>query len=164
MTKQEFRKYITEKTIYLDGATGSNLLKRGMPAGVCPEKWILEHKDVLIGLQKEYVEAGTNILYAPTFSGNRIKLKEYGLEEQCREMNMELISLSREAAGGKALVAGDITMTGEQLAPMGTMEFETLIDIYKEQIGDHDEPSGNKGSLNCSKRNLQSAGYGNHDI
>ena len=135
MTKQEFRQYIAERPIYLDGATGSNLLKRGMPAGVCPEKWILENREVLIGLQKEYVDAGTNILYAPTFSGNRIKLKEYGLDEKCRKMNMELAALSREAAGGKALVAGDITMTGEQLVPMGSMEFETLIDIYKEQIG-----------------------------
>lgn len=135
MTKQEFRQYIAEKPIYLDGATGSNLLKRGMPAGVCPEQWILEHKEVLTKLQKEYVDAGTNILYAPTFSGNRIKLKEYGLEEQSRRINMELAALSKEAAGKRALVAGDITMTGEQLVPMGSMEFETLIDIYKEQIG-----------------------------
>ncbi|MBD5106462.1 MAG: hypothetical protein HDT41_05735, partial [Lachnospiraceae bacterium] len=60
MTKQEFRQYIAERPIYLDGATGSNLLKRGMPAGVCPEKWILENREVLIGLQKEYVDAGTN--------------------------------------------------------------------------------------------------------
>lgn len=134
MTKQEFKQFLKETPIYLDGATGSNLLKRGMPGGVCPEKWILENKEVLIGLQKEYVEAGTNILYSPTFSGNRIKLKEYGLEGKIREMNLELAALSKEAAGGKALVAGDITMTGEQLVPMGTMEFENLIDIYKEQI------------------------------
>lgn len=135
MTKQAFRDLITETPIFLDGATGSNLLKRGMPAGVCPEKWILEHREVLIGLQREFVEAGSNILYAPTFSANRIKLKEYGLEEQIREMNHALVAVSKEAAGGKALVAGDLTMTGEQLAPMGKMDFEELISIYKEQIG-----------------------------
>ncbi|MCI9373173.1 MAG: dihydropteroate synthase [Lachnospiraceae bacterium] len=135
MTKQAFMDLIKETPIFLDGATGSNLLKRGMPAGVCPEKWILEHKDVLIGLQREFIEAGSNIVYAPTFSANRIKLKEYGLAEQIREMNHELVAVSREAAGTKALVAGDITMTGEQLAPMGKMDFEELIDIYKEQIG-----------------------------
>lgn len=135
MTKQAFMDLIRETPIFLDGATGSNLLKRGMPAGVCPEKWILEHREVLIGLQKEFVEAGSNILYAPTFSANRIKLKEYGLEEQIREMNHELVAVSKEAAGGKALVAGDLTMTGEQLAPMGKMDFEELISIYKEQIG-----------------------------
>jgi len=135
MTKQAFMDLIKETPIFLDGATGSNLLKRGMPAGVCPEKWILEHPEVLIGLQREFIEAGSNILYAPTFSANRIKLKEYGLEEQIREMNHELVAVSKEAAGGKALVAGDITMTGEQLAPMGKMDFEDLISIYKEQIG-----------------------------
>ena len=134
MTKQAFMDLIKETPIFLDGATGSNLLKRGMPAGVCPEKWILEHREVLIGLQREFVEAGSNILYAPTFSANRIKLKEYGLEEQIREMNHELVAVSKEAAGGKALVAGDLTMTGEQLAPMGKMDFEELISIYKEQI------------------------------
>lgn len=135
MTKQAFMDLIGETPIFLDGATGSNLLKRGMSAGVCPEKWILEHRDVLIGLQREFVEAGSNILYAPTFSANRIKLKEYGLEEQIREMNHELVAMSKKAAGGKALVAGDLTMTGEQLAPMGKMDFEELISIYKEQIG-----------------------------
>lgn len=135
MTKQDFLNLIQEHPLFLDGATGSNLLKRGMPSGVCPEKWILENKEIMIGLQKEYVEAGSNILYAPTFSANRIKLKEYGLDEQIREINCNLVAVSKEAAAGKAYVAGDITMTGEQLAPMGKMDFEELIFIYKEQIG-----------------------------
>ncbi len=135
MDKQEFQALIKENPVFLDGATGSNLLKRGMPAGVCPEKWILEHKEVLIQLQREFIEAGSNILYAPTFSANRVKLKEYGLEEQIREMNHELVAVCKEAAAGNAYVAGDITMTGEQLAPIGKMDFEELITIYKEQIG-----------------------------
>lgn len=135
MTRDEFKQLIKEHPIYLDGATGSNLLKRGMPAGVCPEEWILEHRDVLIALQKEFIEAGSNIIYAPTFSANSVKLKEYGLEDRMEQMNMELVAISKEAADGKCLVAGDLTMTGEQLAPMGTMDFEELVDIYKEQIG-----------------------------
>ncbi len=135
MDRQEFNALIKENPIFLDGATGSNLLKRGMPVGVCPEKWILEHKDVLIGLQKEYIDAGSDIIYAPTFSANRIKLKEYGIEEQICEINHELVKISKEAAGERAYVAGNITMTGEQLSPIGKMDFEELIDIYKEQIG-----------------------------
>ena len=135
MNKQEFVNIIKENPIFLDGATGSNLLKRGMPAGVCPEKWILENKEVIIGLQREFIEAGSNIIYAPTFSANRIKLKEYGLEERIREMNHDLVAVAKEAAAGKAYVAGDITMTGEQLAPIGKLDFEELIEIYKEQIG-----------------------------
>ena len=121
MKKKEFINWIDERLVYLDGATGSNLMKRGMPAGECPEKWILENPEVLINLQKEYVEAGTNILYAPTFTANRIK-----------EINEKLVSLSRTAASGRALVAGDITMTGKSLAPMGDMDFEELIRVYKE--------------------------------
>ncbi len=134
MTREEFQTLGKGYPIYLDGATGSNLQRRGMPAGVCPEEWILGNKEVLIGLQREFVAAGTDILYAPTFSANAVKLKEYGLADRIGQMNRELVALSKEAAGGKCLVAGDLTMTGEQLAPMGTMDFEQLIQIYKEQI------------------------------
>ncbi len=134
MTVEEFKQFSHNKILYLDGATGSNLMRRGMPAGVCPEKWILEHPHILKELQKEYVQAGSNIIYAPTFTANRIKLKEYGLEDRIAEINSRLIGLSREAAEGKALVAGDITMTGRQLIPMGDMDFEELILVYKEQI------------------------------
>ena len=73
MTKETFRQ-LTKNYTYLDGATGSNLVKAGMPSGVCPELWILEHPDVMLELQKSYVQAGTDILYAPTFTANRIKL------------------------------------------------------------------------------------------
>ena len=61
MTKQEFREFYQNKLIYLDGATGSNLQKAGMPTGVCPEQWILEHPDAILELQRAFVEAGTNI-------------------------------------------------------------------------------------------------------
>lgn len=134
MTREEFRNLVNQGIVLLDGATGTNLQKSGMPVGVCPEKWIIEHKEVLIKLQKEYVAAGSNILYAPTFSGNRIKLEEYGLGEEIEEINRKLVRISKEAAGDKAYVAGDLTMTGEQIYPIGTLTFEELVDIYKEQV------------------------------
>lgn len=133
MTREEFKSLVENGPVLLDGATGTNLQKAGMPVGVCPEQWILEHPDVLVDLQKRYVEAGTDILFAPTFTANRIKLREYGLEEQLSEMNRKLTELSRQAAGGKALVAGDLTMTGEQLYPLGDLQFEELVEVYKEQ-------------------------------
>ncbi len=123
-----------ENIIILDGATGSNLAAAGMPAGVCPELWILENRDVFVSLQKDYVNAGTNILYAPTFGANRIKLEEFGLADKLEEMNRSLVALSKEASGGRALVAGDITMTGKQLSPFGNLSFDALIEVYKEQI------------------------------
>lgn len=134
MTKQEFQQLCRQRIVYLDGATGSNLMKAGMPVGVCPEQWILEHEQALIDLQSAYIEAGTDILYAPTFTANRIKLKEYDLEDQIEEINTRLIKLSKMIARDKALVAADLTMTGKQLKPMGPLDFEELIDIYKEQI------------------------------
>lgn len=137
MTRKDFQKLAAKHIIYLDGATGSNLVRAGMPSGVCPEQWILEHRDVLLKLQKEYIQSGTDILFAPTFTANRIKLAEYGLESQMSAMITDLVAISKEAAAAsdkKIYIAGDITMTGEQLRPMGQMELETLIDIYKEQI------------------------------
>ena len=79
MTREKFIDFTKDHIIYLDGATGSNLVKAGMPSGVCPEQWILENPGVLIELQERYVEAGTDILFAPTFTASRIKLEEYGL-------------------------------------------------------------------------------------
>lgn len=134
MTQKEFAQYCKNGYVILDGATGSNLMRAGMPAGVCPEQWILEHRSIMLSLQKEYVAAGSNILYAPTFTANRLKLREYGLEEKQEQMIRELVGISKEAACGKALVAGDLTMTGASLTPIGTLDFEELITIYKEQI------------------------------
>ena len=134
MTKEEFRRLAQSGLLFLDGATGSNLQKQGMPVGVCPELWITEHEEIMSGLQKAYLEAGTNILYAPTFTANRIKLKEFDLEDRIEELNHKLVEISKRAADGKALVAGDLTMTGQQLKPMGPLDFEELIDVYKEQI------------------------------
>lgn len=133
MTREDFQTLVKNRPVILDGATGTNLQKAGMPVGVCPEKWILEHPQVLLDLQKEYVEAGTDILFAPTFTANRIKLEEYGLAEDLVKMNRALVALAKEAAAGKALVAGDLTMTGQQLYPIGDLMFEDLVEVYKEQ-------------------------------
>lgn len=133
MTRDEFRQLLEQGVFILDGATGTNLQKAGMPVGVCPELWIMEHPQAIQDLQRQFVEAGSRLVYAPTFTGNRIKLAEYGLEDRLIEINTRLVKLSKEAVGDKALVAGDMTMTGQQLYPMGTLTFEELVDVYKEQ-------------------------------
>lgn len=140
MTRKEFNQLVQSKFVILDGATGSNLQAAGMPSGVCPETWILNHKEVLIQLQKEYLLAGSDIILAPTFTANGIKLAEYGLEDKVEEYNQELVKLSRQAikeAGitdRKVYVAADLTMTGRQLYPMGSLSFEELVSVYKEQV------------------------------
>ena len=104
MTKQEFAALAAGKILILDGATGSNLTKAGMPKGVCTESWALKHPEVVIELQRKYVEAGSDIVYAPTFGANRASLKRFGLEDRLAELNRELVKLSKEAVAGKALV------------------------------------------------------------
>ena len=136
MTEKEFVELADKGIVVLDGGTGSMLQAAGMPAGVCPEQWILEHREIMLDIQRQYIEAGSNIIYAPTFGGNRVKLSEYGLEGDIERINKELVAISREAVAGKegCYVAGDITMTGEQLYPIGTRTFEELVEIYKEQL------------------------------
>ena len=97
MTREQLHNLIYNKIIILDGATGTNLMKAGMPVGVCPEQWILEHPDVMVELQASYIEAGSHIIYAPTFTASRIKLAEYGLEDKIEEMNKELVGISKQA-------------------------------------------------------------------
>ena len=97
MTKQDFQT-LTQNVVLLDGATGSNLMAAGMPKGVCTEEWVLAHKDVFQALQRGYVEAGSDIIYAPTFGGNRINLTMHHLQDQIKEINTRLVSYSREVA------------------------------------------------------------------
>lgn len=66
-----FREYIQQGFVFLDGATGSNLQEHGMQAGECPELWILNHPDVFVELQKQYILSGSDVLYAPTFTCNQ---------------------------------------------------------------------------------------------
>ena len=117
----------------LDGATGTELQKRGYTGGGCAEAWLLEHPDAIIEVQRRYVEAGSNIIYTPTFGANRVKLESNGIFNRVEEYNLRLAALSKEAAAGKALVAGDIAPTGLFLAPLGTASFDELVDIYTEQ-------------------------------
>ena len=129
MTKQEFQNLVSQGPLILDGATGSNLMKAGMPKGVCTEQWILEHPAALTKLQQEYVDAGSQIIYAPTFAANRISLKEHGLEDEMISMISRLVSRSKSCAKERCYVAGDLTTTGKTDIP-----YEELYNVYQEQI------------------------------
>lgn len=119
--------------LLLDGATGSELLRRGMPAGVCTERWVLEHPQVLQELQRDYVAAGANVVLAPTFGANAARMEEQGISGKVAEYNTRLVELSREAVEGKALVAGDLGPTGRSIPPFGDFSFEMLVAVYTEQ-------------------------------
>lgn len=123
-----------EGVVLLDGATGSNLMKAGLPRGVSAEQWVTEHPDVLQELQRAYVEAGSKIVYAPTFAANRISLANFGLESQVEQLNTRLVKISKEAVEGRAFVAGDLTTTGQLMEPKGDMTYEKLYHAYQEQV------------------------------
>lgn len=129
MTKHEFQELIKKGTVILDGATGSNLMRAGMPRGVCTEQWVCENPEPLTELQRSYKDAGSQIVYAATFSANRISLINHGLQDKVEELNKKLIEISKKAVGTGCLVAGDLTTTGRQGVP-----YEELLEAYKEQI------------------------------
>ena len=119
--------------LILDGATGTELQKRGFTGSDCAELWTLEHPEAILEIQRGYVEAGSRILYTPTFGANRTKLEAHGIFNLVGDFNRRLAALSKEAAGGRAWVAGDIAPTGLFLYPLGDTSFEELVDIYTEQ-------------------------------
>ena len=93
LTKEQFQQKIKEGFSILDGATGSNLRNAGMPKGCCAELWILEHPEPLVALQRAYAEAGSKIIYAPTFQAQPIALKAEGMERQTEKINEALVLL-----------------------------------------------------------------------
>lgn len=129
MNIETFKQLACEGVILLDGAMGSNLMLRGMPKGVCTEVWVSEHPQIQMDIQKEYVEAGSQIIYAPTFQANRISLGNHGLGDQVASLNKKLVAVAKEAAGNAAYVAGDISSTGRY-----TEDYSVLFDVYKEQM------------------------------
>ena len=120
----------------LDGATGSNLIDAGMPARGSAEQWVCEHPEVIVRLYKEYLEAGSDILYAATFGANRARLESHGLEDEIVRFNTVPVQLARQTATfGTHIVAGDVSMTTLMADFEDEEDFQEVVDIYKEQIG-----------------------------
>lgn len=119
--------------LILDGATGTELQKCGYKGDVSAEQWVLDNPESIVGIQKGYVAAGSNVLYSPSFGANRRKLEEHGIFNKTADYNRRLATLSQKAADGRAFVAGDISPTGLFLSPLGEASFEELVDIYTEQ-------------------------------
>ena len=120
--------------LLLDGAMGTQLYKRGLTPGSCPEKWVLEHPAVCENIQRSYVDAGSQVIYAPTFGASAAVLERSGIFNEVASYNSSLVSLARKSAGNRALVAGDISSVGAMLFPLGDMSFEELYEIYLEQV------------------------------
>jgi 5-methyltetrahydrofolate--homocysteine methyltransferase len=133
MKKSKIKNLLKKKILILDGAMGTQLQQRGMPPGVCPETWIIEHPEMINDIYRAYTLAGTDIVYTCTFGANRLKLGEYGIEN-VREINRTLAGLARAAVGKQVFVAGDIGPTGRFVEPFGDLAFEEAVAIFKEQV------------------------------
>ena len=133
LTKTEFSELLSRGALLLDGATGSNLQKMGMPRGCCTEEWILNHPEAILDLQRRYAEAGSNIVYAPTFQAQPIPLSHVKLDKQTETINAMLVSLSKKAAPG-LLVAGDLTTMATFIDSYDTALFDTMVENYRRQI------------------------------
>lgn len=133
LTKEQFHEKIAGGIHFLDGATGSNLRKAGMPNGVCTEEWVLNHPEVLVSLQRRYAESGSQIIYAPTFQAQPIALKTVGLDRMTESINAQLVALSRSAAPG-CLIAGDLTTLAAYCDSWNPDNFDLLVENYRRQI------------------------------
>ncbi len=133
MTRDEFRTLQQQHVILLDGATGTELIKRGMPGGVCPEEWVLAHPEAAAAVQEEYLRAGSRIIYVPSFGANRLKLDEFGLGEQAAAINRQLAELTVRNLNGRAYAFGDMAPTGQFIEPYGDLSFEDAVAVYREQ-------------------------------
>ena len=132
MTNEAFQQLLQGGVVLLDGATGTNLQQAGMPYRRLPGTMDLREPRVMIDLQRRFVEAGSQILYAPTFTGNRLKLAEYG-SMTSSSPSIRAWSLSQKKRPRGSPGCGDMTMTGQQLYPMGELTFDDLVDVYREQ-------------------------------
>ncbi len=133
LSKEQFHEKIAGGVHILDGATGSNLQKAGMPTGCCTEEWVLHHPEALVLLQRQYAQAGSQILYAPTFQAQPIALARVGLEKHTEAVNADLVALSRSAAPG-CLIAGDLTTLAAFCDSWDEGNFDLLVDNYRRQI------------------------------
>ena len=133
LTREEFQQKIKDGIHILDGATGSNLRNAGMPKGCCSEEWILANPEPLVALQRAYAEAGSQIIYAPTFQAQPIALKAVGLDAQTESINAALVALSRSAAPG-CLIAGDLTTLATFCDSWDAECFDLLVENYRRQI------------------------------
>ena len=133
LTKEEFHALLSNGPLFLDGATGSNLQKAGMPKGCCTEEWVLNHPEPLVALQRAYAAAGSNIIYAPTFQAQPIALERVGLADQCEKVNADLVRLSRSAAPD-CLIAGDLTTLATLCDSWDEGNFDLLVENYRRQI------------------------------
>ncbi len=124
---------LKEEILILDGAIGTELHKKGMKVGDCPEELNLTQPEIIKEIHQSYVQAGSDIIQTNTFGANRIKLDEYGLGDQVKLINTQAVRLAQQAANPETLIAASIGPTGKLLEPIGNLSFLEAYKIFSEQ-------------------------------
>src|SRR5215475_10955310 len=131
---RDFKDIIAENRVYVfDGAMGTMLYSRGVYINRCYDELNLTSPELVLGLHREYVKAGADILETNTYGANRAKLSAYGLEDRIRDINTGGARLAREAAGERAFVAGAIGPLGIRIEPYGPTSADEAQSIFRGQ-------------------------------
>ena len=116
-----------------DGAMGTMLQAGGLAPGACPELMNIDKPDTVKDIHRAYIAAGATIVETNTFGASPLKLAHYGLAERTRELNFAAVGIAKEAAAGKAKVAGAIGPSGRFIAPLGDLDFEDAYNSFYTQ-------------------------------
>jgi methionine synthase I (cobalamin-dependent) len=123
---------LAKAPLITDGAWGTQMQARGLPAGACPDLWNLEQPERVMEVARAYVEVGSKIILTNTFGANAITLKRHQLADKAAEINRAGARISKEAAGDRALVFASMGSSGAMLA-MGDIEEEEVEAAFEEQ-------------------------------
>lgn len=135
MTNSSFLSRINKREVLIaDGATGTNLIARGLPGGETAELWVITQPEEIIQLHKDFINAGADLILTSTFSATSIRLKNSTLKGRADEINRKAVKLARQAVGALPVyIAGSIGPVGQLLKPYGPLETEEVIHAYTEQ-------------------------------
>jgi homocysteine S-methyltransferase len=128
-----FLERLAEGVVVCDGAMGTMLYSRGIFLNRCFDELNLSSPNLVRGVHEEYVQAGADLIETNTFGAHRFKLGPHGLEKQVRKINREGARIAREAAHGRALVAGSMGPLGKPLEPFGNVSFADAVAAHQEQ-------------------------------
>jgi 5-methyltetrahydrofolate--homocysteine methyltransferase len=135
MSEKSFiSRIINNEYLVADGATGSNLIARGLPSGITAETWVLEQPEQIIQLHRDFISAGAEIILTSTFGASSIRLIGSILEGKADYINRKAVELAQNASiGTKTYIAGSLGPVGQLLKPYGPLTIGEVQDAYAEQ-------------------------------